>query len=323
MTLDKLLSGFGRFFIGAGLIVFLFVAYQLWGTNIAEARSQNQLQDEAAELFAAANATPETTAAPAPGEEAPATTVDTTPAPPPAPTGAAVAVIKIPKIGLTKAVVEGTSVDDLKKAPGHYSSTPLPGQPGNSAIAGHRTTYGAPFGDIDRLEVGDEIDVTTRQGTFVYIVSDKQVVSPTETSVLNPTNDNRLTLTTCHPKFSAAQRLIITAMLAPGATAAPAPPPTTTPPTTAVIPGEETTPTTASPIPADEQSLTGESLSGDPTAKGPAVMWGFIAAISLALVWGAGRLFRRVPAYILGGPVFLVALFVFFENFARLLPANA
>ena len=123
-------------------------------------------------------------------------------------------------------------MEDLKKAPGHYPGTPMPGEPGNSAIAGHRTTYGAPFYDLSELVPGDAIMVTTRVGEFRYEVDNLQVVSPEAIEVLNPTEDNRLTLTTCNPRYSASERLIVDAKLV-SAPVTPPPPPdgTVEPPT--------------------------------------------------------------------------------------------
>ncbi|MGH2707488.1 MAG: class E sortase, partial [Actinomycetota bacterium] len=116
-----------------------------------------------------------------------------------------------PKIGVEQVVVEGVSVDVLKKGPGHVPGTASPGQGGNMVISGHRTTYGAPFKRLDELEAGDEISLTTMQGRFLYLVTDTRIVAPTEVSILNPTIDSRLTLTTCHPKFSDRQRLVVLA----------------------------------------------------------------------------------------------------------------
>src|SRR4029077_12634193 len=105
------------------------------------------------------------------------------------PEGDALGIIGIPKIGVTQYVVEGVNVDDLRKGPGHYPSTQLPGHEGNSAIAGHRTTYGAPFGDLDQLAVGDEINLATLQGDFHYKVTEQLVVDPSQVSVLDPSLD--------------------------------------------------------------------------------------------------------------------------------------
>lgn len=136
--------------------------------------------------------------------------------------GSAMARIQIPRIGVDKTVVEGVRVSDLRKGPGHYPNTPLPGQTGNAAIAGHRTTYGAPFGDIDKVLPGDEIIVTTIQGDFTYQVLEQGdghgyiIVAPTAVEVLRQDfsdSPNRLTLTACHPKGSARQRIIVVAEL--------------------------------------------------------------------------------------------------------------
>ncbi len=115
-------------------------------------------------------------------------------------------------------VVEGVGVEDLKKGPGHYTGTALPGQPGNFAVAGHRTTYGNPFFDLDDLQPDDEVLVTDRRGEeFVYSVVRQEIVSPDAERVLQPdplgTGRPTLTLTSCHPRFSNAQRLIVFAEL--------------------------------------------------------------------------------------------------------------
>ena len=325
------LRGVGRTLIGAGVLVLLFVAYQLWGTNLAEARSQRSLKKD----FLASLTSPTTTA----GRPAPTTTVTaapgstlppTTPAPPntaapPPPQGAAVAIIRIPRIGVEKAVVEGVDVDDLKKGPGHYPGTPMPGQPGNAAIAGHRTTYGAPFNRVDELEPGDPILVTTRQGRFRYETMETKIVAPSDVFVLDPTPDNRLTLTSCHPKYSARQRIVVIARLVGEAAEAPPPPPTTTtapgaPPTT--LAGEVTSTTEDDPVVATAPEELDAGLSGGGAANGPAILWGAAAAAVFLATWALSRLWRRWPAYLLGTPVFLVVLFVFFENVSRLLPAN-
>jgi sortase A len=121
--------------------------------------------------------------------------------------------IRIPDIQVDVVVVEGVSSSALRAGAGHYPSTPLPCEGGNVAIAGHRTTYGRPFHDLDLLEVGDEIHLQIPVGECTYRVTEKVVVSPNDVSVIAGTPDNRLTLTTCHPKGSARQRLIIVAEL--------------------------------------------------------------------------------------------------------------
>jgi sortase A len=122
--------------------------------------------------------------------------------------------IQIPDIQVDVVVVEGVSSSALRAGAGHYPSTPLPCETGNVAIAGHRTTYGRPFHDLDLLEVGDEIRMQIPIGECVYRVSaEPMIVSPNDVGVIAGTGDNRLTLTTCHPKGSASQRLIVVAEL--------------------------------------------------------------------------------------------------------------
>jgi sortase A len=127
-------------------------------------------------------------------------------------TGDSLTRIKIPALGVDTVVVEGITPSALRAGAGHYPQTPLPCEGGNVAIAGHRTTYGRPFGNVDQLKPGDIIELTTPIGGCVYkVAKDPYVVAPTEMSVLDATAERSLTLTTCHPKGSAAQRLIIRA----------------------------------------------------------------------------------------------------------------
>ena len=270
----------GKVLIATGILMFGFVAYQLWGTGIETARAQNALEDTF-EAAVAANQVTEDDEGTAdeqidePGDE-PATTtptdradaepadpadqpvddaepadeidepvVDAEPAEgvgggapsevvpggvdlsgdavaqnvPIVPSGEAIAKLEIPRIGIEDLfVVQGVKLDDLKKGPGHYPDTPLPGQLGNASIAGHRTTYGAPFFDVDQLEPGDEIIVTMITGDrFVYSVTGSQVVTAADSWVIGTRDPNvaELTLTTCHPKYTARDRLVIHSVLVP------------------------------------------------------------------------------------------------------------
>jgi sortase A len=131
--------------------------------------------------------------------------------------GDALARITAPTIGLDAMVVELSGLDDtenLKKGPGHVPGTALPGEVGNCVVSGHRTTYGAPFRDLDRLEPGDPIYLETRRGSFEYRVVGRKVVLPQDLGVLEPTPEPTLTLTACHPRYSASRRLVVTAVLA-------------------------------------------------------------------------------------------------------------
>src|SRR3974390_299050 len=209
----RVLAVVGKVLIGAGVLLLLFTAYQIWGTSIQEAHTQTQLRStlvqephrqgirQALAGGAAPDKLPTGPPIPAPHTGDPAE-------------GEPVGDITIPRIGLNQVVVEGTDTPDLRKGPGHYIGTPMPGQAGNAAIAGHRTTYGHPFYNLDGVQKGDPIVVTTLQGIFVYDATKSFVVSPTDTTVIKNEFANMLTLTTCNPRFSASTRLVVQARLA-------------------------------------------------------------------------------------------------------------
>jgi sortase A len=121
--------------------------------------------------------------------------------------------IVMPAIGVSEVFVEGTDGGDLRNGPGHYPATPLPGERGTVAIAGHRTTYGAPFRRIDQLEGGDRIELRMPYGRFTYRVERTRIVPPTEVSVTDRVAYDRLVLSACHPLYSAAQRIVVFARL--------------------------------------------------------------------------------------------------------------
>ncbi len=293
-----MVSGLGRVLIGAGVLILLFVAYQLWGTNIAEASKQNALRQQ----FNGQLHRETTTTAP----QQPSTTLPPAVAPPTAapPNGDPVGLIRIPKIGVDKVIVEGVGTADLRLGPGHYPGTPLPGQLGNSAIAGHRTTYGAPFSDLDQLSPGDQIDIETQQGKFRYAVVRTVVVSPSDVAVVAATTSPELTLTTCNPRFSAAQRLVVQASLQ----GQPAPTP----------PASSTTPSSMRASAAD--------LAGGQGNWVPAMWWGLATVAVAVIVWLVARSrpqrLSRVLFYTGGSVALLVVLFFFFENLSPLLPAS-
>ena len=134
--------------------------------------------------------------------------------------GRALTRIRIPAIRVDTVVVEGTNETALRAGAGHYRESPLPGEPGNMAIAGHRTTHGRPFNRLDELKPGDKIILTTPFAQHTYEVipafdghANPWVTTPNDWSVIAPTNEAMLTLTTCHPKGSARERLILRAKL--------------------------------------------------------------------------------------------------------------
>jgi sortase A len=126
--------------------------------------------------------------------------------------GNAVAILKIPRIDLNIVVVEGTDTESLKRGPGHYADTAYPWQDhGRVGIAGHRTTYLHPFYDLNEMKQGDPIVLETEYGTFRYVVTRVFVITPDNSSVLDQTKNPTLVLTTCNPRYSAAERLIVVA----------------------------------------------------------------------------------------------------------------
>jgi sortase A len=127
--------------------------------------------------------------------------------------GHAIGRIKIDRIGLNIVVVQGTDTASLQKGPGHYTATPIPGQPGTVAIAGHRTTYLAPFRHIDDIRDGDEVRIEMPYAAFTYTVERHEVVDPGDVGIIKPVGYDRLVLTACHPPYSAAHRYAIFAKL--------------------------------------------------------------------------------------------------------------
>ena len=131
--------------------------------------------------------------------------------------GDGIARLVVPRMGLDAIVVELWGLDDnenLKRGPGHIPDTAYPGEAGNCVISGHRTTYGAPFRHIEQLEPGDEIILETASNRFVYRVYGQRIVAPSDLSVLEQEANPQVTLTACHPWYSAAQRIVVMGNLA-------------------------------------------------------------------------------------------------------------
>lgn len=289
----RTLNAIGRTLIVGGTLLLLFVAYQLWGTGLYTDAQQASLRSDLRTTIREAHRAQ----VPVSG-----TTTTTRPAAPP-PEGDAVGFIKIPKIGVDDVVVQGISVPDLRKGPGHYPDSPMPGQLGNAAIAGHRTTYGAPFNRLDELVPGDPIILITPAGTFRYVVTEQLIVNKTQVEVLDPTPDATLTLTTCHPKYSARQRLIIKARL-----------------------DLRESPKPVKPHPSTIRSSTDpgrpavDDLSGSSESRVP-VIWSGLIAAAIGLGWWA--LFRRRAVWYVwvgGAIVFLGAYAMFCFYLERVLP---
>jgi sortase A len=293
----------GLALIVLGVIVLLFVAYQLLGTNLTEARNQSHLERQF---------TAHTAKAPASSTAASSQKPDVLPAVPP---GGAIDHLVIPAIGVNKYVVEGTNEADLRQGPGHYTGTPYPGQSGNVGIAGHRTTYGAPFFELNALKPGDQILLTDLNArTWVYVVSRPPVVvSPDDVSVLDPTSFPQLTLTTCNPRFSATSRLVVFARLKGQAGLVKSPPVAATG-LPKVLPGDQP----AAALPAN----LGNGRSG---AWVPSLLYGLLVAVLWAgtrLAINRTRRWYRVGAYVVGIGVCLIPLWFCFENVVLLLPQS-
>lgn len=209
----------GRTLLGISLLIAAFLFYQLFVTDFINSRSQAAAADELVvvlaqrrdDLATPTTSTPANTTTTAQVVELPALIVE-----PDVPVGEPFARLIIDRIALDAVVFEGVDRTTLKSGPGHMPGTPLPGQPGNAVISGHRTTYGRPFYELDLLVVGDEIEVETALGISTYAVREILIVAPTDVWVADNTDGAWLTLTTCHPRFSAAERLIVQAELIDG-----------------------------------------------------------------------------------------------------------
>jgi sortase A len=127
--------------------------------------------------------------------------------------GDAIGEIEMPAIDKSVFIVQGTDGATLRKGPGHYPETPLPGKRGTTAIAGHRTTHGAPFRKVDQLKRGDRIILAMPYGIFTYRVQRTQIVGPNATWILRDAGYQRLVLSACHPLYSAAKRIVVFARL--------------------------------------------------------------------------------------------------------------
>ncbi|MGI8775766.1 MAG: sortase [Actinomycetota bacterium] len=211
----RFLHYFGKLLISLGIGVLLFVGWTLKGTDLYTHRQQDRLESEFQAL-------PRLAAAAAPGEGSGGPPEDYAPAP-----GDPVFKLSMPSIEVDEVVVAGVDVEQLRMGPGHYPSCrkgftrPLctdfpevfPGEKGRVIVSGHRTTYGAPFWGLDRLKKGDEIDIAAKWGDFVYRVTRTEIVPADSLAIAVQSDKAELVLTTCHPRFSAAQRMIVYAEL--------------------------------------------------------------------------------------------------------------
>jgi LPXTG-site transpeptidase (sortase) family protein len=204
----------GEVVLTVGILVLLYVVYVFWGTGIQTERAQDQLRAEISadwpdRVGAGSTAPPEEVTE---GIEL----------------GDGYAILRVPRLGPEWAwvVVEGVKLSDLARGPGHYQDTANPGEVGNLAIAGHRAGHGAPFADLDRIEVGDVVEIETASGVWTYAIDEgPRIIDPTDTWVVEPVpgagadadpSDRRITLTTCHPRYGSSQRMYVSGLLSAG-----------------------------------------------------------------------------------------------------------
>ncbi len=228
----RAVRGVGWLLIAAGVLVGLYLVYELLFTNVATSRAQDALADEWSQSVGESDRSVgesdrsvgerdrsvETEGSRGADER----TEDSRRPAEPVDLGAAVAALQFVRPGSQRPpvhegplfIVEGVGFAELQRGPGHYPSTAPPGGDGNFAVAGHRTTFGAPFFNLDDLRAGDEVHVTDRRGRrHTYEIREQRVVGPGDSWVLGPdplgSGVSTLTLTTCEPRFSDAQRLVV------------------------------------------------------------------------------------------------------------------
>jgi sortase A len=302
----------GEVLLGAGLLLLSFVAYQLWGTALHEHSAQARLVGELsgriahpATIFSHSPPASQATTPPAPVSQVAPVMADP-------PLDAPIGLMSIPRLDMNgAAIVEGTGEHQLQDGPGHYAGTPLPGEAGNAGIAGHRTTYGAPFYSLDALKPGDLIYIQTSQGLFEYQVQQTAIVAPSDAQVLAATTVPELTLTTCNPRYSANQRLVVTAVLHLGLTSASF--------------HSGSAPTKGGSSHTSPPALAGEA---NPTTGGEvrqAIAWAVLTLAAAALIVTAGRRLRRpwsLGVVAIGVPLTLGLLLACFAHVSLALPVT-
>jgi sortase A len=219
-TWRAVVRGIGQTLITGGVVILLFVGYELWWTGMTTRHDQHSLFKTLRQQWSLGQTTPKGRAALKAADKNP-------------PLGSGIAILRIPRFGKNYAfvVVQGTSTADLMKGPGHYVGTALPGQLGNFYVAGHRTTYLHPFYNVNELKPGDPIVLETATMWFTYTVENipktnakyQEIVSPTDFPVTYAVPDQPdptlaptqrvLTFTSCNPRYSASQRIVIHALL--------------------------------------------------------------------------------------------------------------
>lgn len=218
---DRAIGISGELLVTAGLFVLLFLGWHVWFNDIVQGAAQDKAAAKLSNTWVASQQVVATEFDRALGTSEGAV-VDADPPVVKSPGDAkSFATILVPRFGARyeRTVAESVDVERVLNNQvtgiGHYPETAMLGEIGNFAVAGHRTTYGAPLGEIDRLRVGDRIYVETEEGWYIYRFRNLEYVYPNEVDVLNPVpkatigaKDRILTMTSCHPKLSAAERII-------------------------------------------------------------------------------------------------------------------
>jgi sortase A len=214
VSLDRVvrgtIHGIGELCITLGVVLLLFVAWQLWWTDIAAGQTQRQLTHRLEQQW-------QEPQPPRPSGAAGSVTLKEIPM------GDAFALIRIPRFGhdYVRPILEGVDLDVLDRGVGHYPETVKPGEVGNFAVAGHRVTYAKPFNQIAELKPGDAVVVETRDTWYVYRVQSHTIVTPDRVDVVAPVPEQpgkkptkrMMTMTACHPQFSARERYVVYSVL--------------------------------------------------------------------------------------------------------------
>jgi len=262
---------------GVGLFIVILLGYMYLFTALSEQRAQHNLQQALNSQVAATYSLAE--------GHLPAQ-------------GRPVAVIDVPNLHLTAAVVQGTDAQDLRSGPGHMPTTPMPGQPGNSVIAGRRTTYGAPFGGLGSLRRGDPIRVVDGLGTYIYRVTTVTTVAAGQPDVVTPTAANRLTLVTAGSGFLPSGRLVVIARLV-------------GPPIHGTV------------VPVFRAVPAQLGLAGDPVDGLLALGWALLFVVLVAATaWLLRHWPQPVVIYLLAFPVLLAVALFACESVVGFLPAT-
>jgi sortase A len=273
---ERLLRVLGRVILGVGLFAALFVVYELAFTPLTQQNAQASLLSQFQ-------------------QDVPTTTLDGPGAS--IPEGSPVALIDIPNIGLTQVVAEGTTPSDLKVGPGHLMSSPLPGEAGNVVIAGHRTTYGAPFAQLDQLVAGNIIKFDTGRGTATYVVTSVKHVSPGAPDPILDTPNNRLTLITSDPAMLASGRLVVEASLI----------------------GLPLDVAHRAPVLVGSADL---GLAGDSLGLALGLIWAELLGLTVFLAWRYRRRWSPEVLYLLTAPIVLILAVLTFSSLDLMLPGT-